>query len=332
MFINSGSISFSPNQIDEENPRIVFDYSHGQNLQTQVWNETDPLIEGNLTEMGFDVVWARGGINESILSSADALILGSVWAEREFYTSEINAISSWFNQGSRFLWVGCDNDYEGAYINENMNLVLEAVKSHVYPEPCEVVDDVCCCAEGFGYRVYAPIFSNDTFVEPIVRGVERVLMHGPTLLYGSRSSSPGVDNNPVILESEKLENIYPILYFSPYAVIARAHYPELVIHEMNQTGSFVACTIEINAGSSNQGVLMVSGASPYGDYQPMWTEEYYDTELNGYLFVRQAIEFGIQKAMSYSSEISLEFYVTIGLAIMGVLACVVAVRVLREPE
>ncbi|MHA1907357.1 MAG: hypothetical protein ACW98Y_08690, partial [Candidatus Thorarchaeota archaeon] len=291
LLLDGGFFLLNAEESDEgESIKIVFDYSHGQNLQTEVWNETDPLIEGNLTEMGYEVVWARGGLNETVLVDADGLVLGSIWANMGFLQYEITAISTWFNQGGKFLWVACDNDYEGRYINDNMTSVLEAVESHVYPEPCEVEDFECCCREGFGYRVYSPRTSNDSFVSEIVEGVERVLLHGPTLLYGSQTSVPGVHGNPVVLESQALADVYPLLYFSPSAIITRAQHPDLVVHEMNQTGSFVACTLEMTAGESNRGVLIVSSASPYGDYQPMWTESYYDADLNGYVFVRQTIE------------------------------------------
>ena len=174
--------------------------------------------------------------------------------------------------------------------------------------------------------------SNDSFVEALVKDVENVLMHGPTLLYGSQSSSPGTGINPIPLEGQPLEDVYPVLYFSPTAVISRARSPELVTHELNQTGSFVACTLEMSAGENNQGVLIVSGASPYGDYQPMWTEEYYDVELNGYVFVRQAIEFGMLKAREYIIEIPIEISIIAGVAVFGMIACGVACRVLRDPE
>jgi hypothetical protein len=48
-------------------------------------------------------------------------------------------------------------------------------------------------------------------------------------------------------------------------------------------------TVEYNAG----GIIAVSGASPYGDYQPMYTGEYYGFELDGYNLVKNAIEWGL---------------------------------------
>lgn len=334
LILLDGSILFlQTNNTNPEEPlRIVFDYSHGQNIQTEAWNETDPLLEGNLTEMGYDVIWARGGLNESVLSDATGLVIGSIYGNRGFYSYEIEAISSWFNQGGKFLWVGCDNDYLGRAINDNMTRILEAVGSHVYPEPCEVEDLICCCEPGYGYRLYAPVVSNDSTVADIVEGVERVLMHGPTLLYGSNALSPGVGINPVSLESVTIQNVYPLLYFSPDAVIYNANNYSLFVHELSQKGSFPACTLEMAAGASSRSILIVSGASPYADYQPMWCERYYSMDLNGYVFVRQAIEFGMQGAVEYQSAIPTEWFIVVGIGIFGVVTCLISWKVLRDPE
>ena len=100
ILLDVGIIFVQTNDTEPDKPlRIVFDYSHGQNIQTEAWNETDPLLEGNLTEMGYDVIWARGGLNESVLSDATGLVIGSIYGNRGFYSYEIEAISSWFNQG-----------------------------------------------------------------------------------------------------------------------------------------------------------------------------------------------------------------------------------------
>ncbi|MGV9103544.1 MAG: hypothetical protein ACOC3C_05475, partial [Candidatus Thorarchaeota archaeon] len=46
------------------------------------------------------------------------------------------------------------------------------------------------------------------------------------------------------------------------------------------------------------GIIVVSGASPYGDYYPMYAEEYYDVPLDGYNLAKQAIDWGISSALS----------------------------------
>ena len=39
------------------------------------------------------------------------------------------------------------------------------------------------------------------------------------------------------------------------------------------------------------GIIIVSGASPYGDYKPMYTFYYYDEFLTGFRLVNQAINY-----------------------------------------
>jgi hypothetical protein len=131
---------------------IVFDYTHGQHSGSVEY--MDEWLEGNLSALGFTtVVWAYGGLNDSILADADALVLGAIYGDNGFSTAEITAVGDWFNAGNKFLWVGGDSDYDGALVTNNMTLILEEVGSHVYHEPTSVEDPVSCC--GSGYRVVA---------------------------------------------------------------------------------------------------------------------------------------------------------------------------------
>ena len=49
---------------------IVLDVSHGGEGTAGETLDANAWLDGNLTEMGFTVVWARGGINSTILSGA----------------------------------------------------------------------------------------------------------------------------------------------------------------------------------------------------------------------------------------------------------------------
>ncbi|MFW9794834.1 MAG: hypothetical protein ACFFEE_11055 [Candidatus Thorarchaeota archaeon] len=272
--------------------KIVFDYSHGQ--YSSYVESYDLELQASLEGLGYTIVWARGGINSTILSDATGLVLASMYGiTNGFLASEIQAIKDWFDEGDKFLWVGTDSDYSGyAYINYNMSAILESVGSHVYPEPVSVDDPVSNC--NASYRVVANRTSNDSFVYPIVEGVSGVLMHGPTLLYGSNNThNPGVGIEPVALESENIANVYPLLYYSNFAHIGDGDLVPPYAHNDDDTGSFVCATIETHLGASNSSIAIVSGASPYGDYQPMFTSEYYGRNLTGDLFVVQAIQYGI---------------------------------------
>jgi 3-phosphoglycerate kinase len=276
-------------------PIIVVDMSHGQ-YSSYVFGEEDTWMKGNLTAMGYRVGFAWGGLNDSILARADGLLIGGIYGVTNGFTAaEITAVADWFNEGNKFLWVGSDSDYSGyAYINNNASLILDAVGSHVYPEAISISDAISNC--NASYRVVANGTSTDPFVADIVDGVSQVLMHGPTSLYGSTSGAEGTD--VVALEDESIANVYPILYYGASATIGDSDLVPPLAHDDGDSGEFVAMTLEINAGTAGTGVIVVAGASPYGDYQPMYTTEYYDVPLEGNVLVEQTIDFGMNYAMN----------------------------------
>ncbi len=274
---------------------VVFDYSHGQSAD-KLLNTTDLWLKNNLTQMGYTVVWAKGGLNSSVLSDAVALFIGSLYGVTNNFTEdEVTAVKNWFESGNKFLWIGCDSDYKGAaYINNNMTVLLEAVGSHVYPEPTSVSDAYVNAQAS--YRVVANNTDVDASVSSIVEGVTNVLMHGPTLLYGSNSDTPAANKSPVALETTHIANVEPILYYNSSATIADADMIAPVAHNDGDSGAFVAATIETKMGPTHSSVLVVSGASPYGDYMPMYADEYYGVPLQGNRFVLQAFTFGVNVA------------------------------------
>ncbi|NHJ15298.1 MAG: hypothetical protein EAX95_16575, partial [Candidatus Thorarchaeota archaeon] len=276
-------------------PTILLDYSHGQYKDTVEF--IDQALEGNLTAMGYNPIWLRGGINSTILESADGLILGSIYNTPGFLPSEIQAISDWYNSGSKFLWVSCDSEYFAGVL-DNSTAVLEAVGSHVYGEPTRVNDSESYI--GALYRVVANETPTNPFVSEIVANVDAVLMHDPTVLYGSNSLTPGENINPVPLESISIDNVYPLLYYSAAARIDDWDPPLPYAHDAGEFGPFVAATLEINAGSPRTSVLLVAGSSPYGYYYPMaaWKYAAYDIPLTGNYFVYQAIDYGMRRALS----------------------------------
>ena len=273
---------------------IVFDYSHGQ--YSSYVELIDEWIEGNLSERGFTVIWALGGLNDSILADADALILGAIYGPNGFTAAEVTAVGDWFNEGHKFLWVGGDSDYDGALVTNNMTLILEEVGSHVYHEPTAIEDPVSNCG-GQGYRAVANGTSDDAFVAGIVEGVDAVLMHGPTMLYGSDSDTPGENVDPVALETVSIDNVYPLLYYGGSATIADGDVTYPYAHTDGDIGGFVAATLEVAAGTNETSVIIVSGASPYGDYSPMINHEYKGVPLNGEKLVVQGITVGLEKAL-----------------------------------
>jgi hypothetical protein len=297
---------------------IVFDYSHGQHSSSVEY--IDELLEGNLTALGFTVVWALGGLNDSILEDADALVIGGIYGDNGFAAAEVTAVGDWFNAGNKFLWVGGDSDYDGTMVTNNMTLILEEVGSHVYHEPTAIEDPISNCASG--YRAVANGTSDDAFVASIVAGVDAVLMHGPTMLYGSNSTTPGENVSAVALETVAIDNVYPLLYYGAAATISDGDITYPFAHTDGATGAFVAATLEIDAGEANTSVIVVSGASPYGDYRPMYAGEYYNVTLTGYNFVKQAIYFG---AMRVAPPDLTMIYLAAGVGVIVIIIIIVVI-------
>mgnify|MGYP003572071994 FL=1 len=253
---------------------IVFDYSHGQAPSDSGVQALDASLAGNLTEMGYDVVWAKGGINATILTGAVAFIAGSIYgAGNGYLAAEVTAISDWFNAGNKFMWIGYDSDYtsapdSGQWNNDNMTMILEAVGSHIYGEPSAIEDPISNCASA--YRAVANTSSAIDDLEVFTDGVTNVLLHGPTLLYGADGDST---TNPVALETETIDDVYPIFSYGGNATIVDGDIIDPLAHTIGDTGNFFAVALENNAGDDESSTLMVSGASPYGGYQPMYSSE-----------------------------------------------------------
>jgi len=277
---------------------ILIDYSHGQDANVLGREIHDPCLFSNLTSMGYQVTIATGGLNDSILEGKDCLLLGSIRGSWEcgFSQSEIRSIQSWFENDSRFLWVAYDSDWSDfefsiEFVNDNMSAVLESIGSHVYGEPSHVYDNTCNL-EG-AYKPYTNNTSDDEFVASMVENVGDVLMHGPTLLYGSNSSTPSHLESPIPLENNTIENVKPFLYYSPTAYLHDSDETPPIVHTNGQMGEFVACTIETNLGWHQRGTIIVSGSAPYGSYCPMFACLYRNYTLSGHILVLQSIEFGL---------------------------------------
>jgi hypothetical protein len=280
--------------------KILIDYSHGQYKSAVAY--LDNYLASNLTLMGFEVVFLWGGINSTILADADALILGNIWGTANgFLPSEITAISNWFNAGHKFLWVGGESDFVesggGQMVLDNMTLVLEAVGSHVYFEPTAVQDPVSMA--GAAYRPVANVTSSDPHMAGILEGVDSVLIHSPTCLYGSNSATPGENVSAVALETTSITNVHLLLQFSKNATIVDSDILYPYAHTNGQRGEFAAVTLETNAGTSGGGAIAVSAGSPYGHYWPM-TESNYSGRagMDGMRFEKNLIMYGMLNAQT----------------------------------
>jgi len=265
--------------------KIVIDVSHGQVGRTRRTG-VYPNFQGNLTAWGYQIVEANGGINSTILSGANMLFLGAVFA-KNFTDSEVTAIASWFNEGSKGIWVGADSDFgNGTYIIDNTNKVLAALGSKIRAEPTQVLDPVSNAAAD--YRVVANVVNTDPKIAGVTTGVSKILFHGPTILAGVKGGSW------VPLESEQLENVYWVLKTSADSIIVDTDLIAPKAHQNGQKGSYVIMAVEMLAGAKSNSKIIVSGGDPYGDYEPVFQWAYYGVQLNGPALVKNSVGWALQ--------------------------------------
>ncbi len=275
-------------------PKVVIDVSHDQGPADGDWtgNKLEGLManfEGNLTAKGLEVVWATT-IDEATLADAQFLFLGSVYGSA-FTDAELAAITAWFKQGGKTIWIGGDSDYGASTIPFEMNRVLRAIGSKLRLEHTSLEDPITNCAAG--YRPRANVTNTeDAEVAGIVARVNvtnGVLFHGPTVLYGF------VNGIAVSLETTAVSNVYWVMKSGASGIIVDAD-PTInppLAHEVGQQGSFVVMAVEKYVSGHGNGKVIVSGENPYGGYQPMFSSEYKDIALDGAELVMDAVDWGL---------------------------------------
>lgn len=270
------AISFNIPISNAQDSTIAFALGQGQGdkLLTE--------LKGNLTALGYTIATDITEITESALADVDVLVLGAVYGAN-FTQDEVSAIATWFNLGEKGLWVGGDSDYGGyTYINDNMNDVLAAVSSGMRIEPTSVEDPESNCASA--YRVAGSVVNTeDSEVADIVSGVSLALFHGPSILYA-------IEDSTVSKLDSSVENVFWVMQTSGAGVVVDHDLIEPFAHENGEEGHLVLMGAEIYAGSGSNCKIIAAGASPYGDYQPICTDEYKGVTLQGMLLIVQSIE------------------------------------------
>jgi hypothetical protein len=273
-------------------PKVVIDLSHGQGPSDGDWtgHKLEALVanfEGNLTAKGLEVVWATK-LDEATLADAQFLFLGAPY-KANFTDTELEAITRWFNQGEKTIWVGGDDDYGGSTAPDEMNRVLRAIGSKIRLEPTGWEDPITNC--GAGYRPRANVTNmDDAEVAGIVAGVDPtngVLMHGPGILYGFYNGMA------VPLETMMVPNVYWVMKSGGSAIIVDHDLNPPKVHENGQQGSVVAMAVEKYVCSKGNSKVIVSSENPYGGYQPMFSSTYYDITLDGPTLVMNAVDWGL---------------------------------------
>ncbi len=257
---------------------VAADLSHGESDKYLDW------IMGNITWVKWKVI--TDGFTPDTLSDVDILLIGQ--PNVALSPSEMDALTSWFAQGDKVVWVAADSDYgSGPGVQDIANSILEALGSRLRVDLASVEDPVQN-AGGRSYRVVANVDPDEPFKGILDKGVTKpVLYHGPGILAYVKD-----DGTWASLAQEAPEGIYRVVRTSSNGVIVENNPPAAKAHTAGDQGSFVLLAFEfIKVGNNKVNMVIASSESPYGDYEPTWSSQYYDKELDGPQFVTNMINF-----------------------------------------
>ncbi len=255
-------------------PSAAADLGHGEN------DKFLGYIIGNTSSI---VGWAiiNGSFTPEALANVSILILGQ--PEVNLTSDEIDALQAWLASGPRVIWIGGDSDYRsGASRQAVANAILEAIGSHLRLELAEVMDGEHNTGRPWSLVGYAAPDNITEFNTSIisVNVTKPILLHGPTAVYWLSENGSCID--PV---NTTIEGLVRILWSYNTSYIEDSQPPAPVCYADGQQGPFVLMAAE----AIGDDLVIVSGETPYGGYQPMWTWYYYGTELDGPQFVSNVI-------------------------------------------
>ncbi|MEM3070805.1 MAG: aminotransferase [Candidatus Bathyarchaeia archaeon] len=257
---------------------VAVDLSHGES------DKYLSFITGNITFVEWRTITE---FNAASLSGVKLLIIGQPTVA--FTPDEISALKSWFLEGGKAVWVAADSDYgPGVGYQDTVNALLEAVGSMLRVDLCSVEDPVQNA--GAPYRVVANVDPDEPVRSDLLVGITKpVLYHGPGVLAYVKP-----DGSWAALEAEKPENVVRIVRTSTNGKIVENSPPAAKAHTAGQSGSLVLNAAEFIKVGERLGLVIASGESPYGDYEPTWSSVYYGVALNGPTFVTNMINFALK--------------------------------------
>lgn len=291
---------------------IGVDLAHGENdkgLAALTDRDGNVIAEGMIKKIG-DVTWVYIGpadkadtlgiqqVGESITYDAikdiNFLIIGQ--PTQPFSPDEINALKQWWNDGNRILWVAGDSDYgNGPNTINNVNSILDALGVNLRLDQCSVEDSQSNA--GAGYRVVAVVNPDDK--TPKKDEITKDLQNGGKVLFHGPGVVAYVDDNgnwKTLKPNEGLDNIYVIVTSTENGQIVENTDPAAQAYSAGSNGKFPMLVVQTFPDKKN--LLIVSGETPYGGYEPMWAPEYHGVKLDGPTFVTNFIHWAMDAQAS----------------------------------
>ncbi|MCE4600512.1 MAG: GldG family protein [Desulfurococcales archaeon] len=274
--------NMSPAAAQSNTITVAVDLSHGES------DKYLGYIQGNITFVNW-VNITEGPITTDMLQGVDVLILGQPTIA--FSPDEMDAIAQWLASGKKVLWVAGDSDYgSGNATQVYVNDLLEYIGAKLRVEYASFYDDIHNAQRFYRVLVHVQVDNNpDLETSMIAEGITKpILAHGPApLIWVDDEGNP---HDPV---TETFDGLIRILWSYDTAYIGDNNPPLPLVYDPilygHGAGNFTFVFLAAEYHPDTNDVIVVSGESPYGDYEPTWSWEYYGVALDGPKFVTNMI-------------------------------------------
>ncbi len=260
---------------------VAVDLAHGES------DKYLSYIEGNITFVEWKVIDTT--ITSDVLSGVDVLILGQPTSALS--PDEMNAIQEWLSQGNKVLWVAGDSDYGGGPASQQAcNDLLEFIGAKLRLELAAVYDDIHNA--GAFYRVLTRVMPDkvpELYTSILSANITKpILMHGPDAVIWVDEN--GNYHDPV---NETFDGLIRIIWSYDTAYIGDNNPPTPLVYNPlfygQGTGNHTFVMVAAEYWSDSNNIIVVSGESPYGDYEPMFSPMYHGVKLDGPQFLLNMI-------------------------------------------
>ncbi|MEM4493102.1 MAG: ABC transporter [Pyrobaculum sp.] len=231
-------------------------------------------------------VLLTGDLSTVDLNQFKVIVLGQ--PTKPLSDAELAAVKKWLDGGGRVLWCAADSDYPAQGSEESQvacNDIAEYLGAHIRLDYVSVEDSQHNA--GAGYRVVGvvdppPQLSFLGFM------AQRVLFHGPGAVAVVLPDGKWIPaTSPEV--QKYYNNIFVIVHTTPTGTIVESRTSadgkgrDGKAHTAGDKGVFALMALELLPSGS---VLILSGETPYGGYEPMLAPVYYRVPLDGPRFFR----------------------------------------------
>ena len=244
-------------------------YSDQQADMSDLW--------GNLTNAGYTVntqlLNKTTPISSSDLSGVSVLFIGQLSSLNMNYTaSEVAAIKSWFQTGSKLIMVSGNSDYAYGNATANYswqdgvpNMLLSNIGSSLRLDYGEVTDQPGVGAAGAGFRVYANgansgSINTQGWAATITSGTNRVRFHGTTNVIGY------LNGKYVSFDQLPTDTASWLYKTSPQGSQTAQGAANTLVTPSNQAGQWVLAAAEKVPEGSTYSKVVLAGAGFIGAY------------------------------------------------------------------